>query len=168
MIDVNNTYNVFGMSEKSDRLRAARKQAKFASAQAAADALGITASTYRAHENGQNDFEYRDAQFYGRRFNVDPIWLLTGQEQSEELKRAAVALRDARQAEEDASAPKIRDEASIIAILKRVEGLEEEDINFLLKNIRSALAANGAEPLQSRLHGQSPPANPRRAKEPSE
>lgn len=68
------------MSEKHERLRQARISAQYKSAAAAAEALGITASTYRAHENGQNDFQIVEAEQYGKKFGTDPIWLLTGKE----------------------------------------------------------------------------------------
>lgn len=66
------------MSEKAERLRQARIKAGYRFASDAANALGVVASTYRAHENGQNDFESDEAEFYGRKFNVDPYWLLRG------------------------------------------------------------------------------------------
>lgn len=66
------------MSERAERLREARVKAGYRFASDAANALGIVASTYRAHENGQNDFELGEAEVYGRKFNVDPLWLLTG------------------------------------------------------------------------------------------
>ncbi|RVL19868.1 helix-turn-helix transcriptional regulator, partial [Sinorhizobium meliloti] len=42
------------MSERAERLREARVKAGYRFASDAANALGIVASTYRAHENGQN------------------------------------------------------------------------------------------------------------------
>lgn len=64
------------MSEKHERLREARMNAGFRYASEAANALGITASTYRAHENGQNDFGLDEATTYAKKFNVDPLWLM--------------------------------------------------------------------------------------------
>lgn len=64
------------MAEKHERLRLARERAKFKYASDAAEALGIKPSTYRAHENGQNDFTLEEAQVYGKKFNADPIWLM--------------------------------------------------------------------------------------------
>ncbi len=61
------------MTERHERLRQARMDAGFKSAQAAAEALGVTASTYRAHENGQNDFGLDEAQVYGRRFSAAQV-----------------------------------------------------------------------------------------------
>jgi phage repressor protein C with HTH and peptisase S24 domain len=77
MMHVGKLYMIEFMSEKHERLRQARIDAGYGSAQSAADALGITASTYRAHENGQNDFGLEEAQIYGRKFSVDPIWIMT-------------------------------------------------------------------------------------------
>lgn len=67
------------MSEKNERLRQAREKAGYRYASDAANALGITASTYRAHENGQNDFGLEEAAVYAKKFNVDPIWLMASQ-----------------------------------------------------------------------------------------
>ena len=79
MIYVNKLNSVFEM-EKSmgDRLREAREVAGYKSASKAADALGVNASTYRAHENGQNDYSYKEAVHYARKFKTDPFWLLSG------------------------------------------------------------------------------------------
>jgi len=63
-------------TEKHDRLRHARVRAKFKYASDAAHALGIAPSTYRAHENGQNDFSLEEAQAYGKKFNTDPLWIM--------------------------------------------------------------------------------------------
>lgn len=59
-----------------DRLRNARKAAGYGSATKAAEALGIKDSTYRAHENGQNEFSAEDAELYARRFGVTAGYLL--------------------------------------------------------------------------------------------
>lgn len=67
------------MSDRAERLRQARINAGYRFASDAANALGIVASTYRAHENGQNEYEIDEAGIYGRKFNVDPYWLLTGE-----------------------------------------------------------------------------------------
>jgi phage repressor protein C with HTH and peptisase S24 domain len=62
--------------EKIRRLRQAREKAGFRYASDAANALGMTASTYRAHENGQNEFYLDEAKLYGKKFKVDPLWLM--------------------------------------------------------------------------------------------
>lgn len=66
-------------STMGERLKKARKLAGFGSAQEAADAMEIRASTYRAHENGQNEFDHEIAEQYGRKFRVRPAWLLTAE-----------------------------------------------------------------------------------------
>lgn len=88
------------MDEKHERLRQARVSAGYKSASAAAEALGISASTYRAHENGQNDFDFMDAGRYARRFNVSQLWLFEGRERSPELAQAAEQLKAQRLAQE--------------------------------------------------------------------
>lgn len=65
------------METMGDRLRAARLK-KYDSANKAAVVLGVTPSTYRAHENGQNEFGPEEAERYGRKFGVSAAYLLTG------------------------------------------------------------------------------------------
>lgn len=67
------------MKTMGERLRAARS-AKYSSAAKAADALSVSASTYRAHENGQNEFNPEEAERYGRKFGVSAAYLLTGEQ----------------------------------------------------------------------------------------
>lgn len=68
----------------SDRLRLARENAGFNSARSAALAIGVNPSTYGAHENGQNNFKTKDAEFYAAAFKVSAAWLLTGEAVTEE------------------------------------------------------------------------------------
>lgn len=68
------------MDTMGQRLRNARIKAGFSSATKAADAIGISHSTYRAHENGQNEFGPQEAAVYGRKFYVSASYLLTGEE----------------------------------------------------------------------------------------
>lgn len=79
IIRVVNSDSVVGMSGMSERLRQAREKAGFESASAAAAAVGVNPSTYRAHENGQNEFSAGYAGRYGKRFGVSASWLLTGE-----------------------------------------------------------------------------------------
>lgn len=67
------------MQAMSERLRKARQEAGFSSAESAAKALGMSPSTYRSHENGQNNFGPEEAVQYGRKFKVSPSYLLTGE-----------------------------------------------------------------------------------------
>ncbi len=67
------------MNTMGQRLREARLKAGFSSATKAADAIGVSHSTYRAHENGQNEFGPEEATIYGRKFDVSASYLLTGE-----------------------------------------------------------------------------------------
>lgn len=86
MICVKDFRTAFRMSEMSDRLREAR-QKKFKSASLAAEALNLPTSTYRAYENGQNNFDARLAMTFAQKFGVDFTWLLTGKESDPLLKQ---------------------------------------------------------------------------------
>lgn len=66
------------MSEKGDRLRAARERAGFVSAKSAADALGIPYPTYAQHESGERGYPATKADRYAQFFRVTPQWLLYG------------------------------------------------------------------------------------------
>ncbi len=68
-----------------ERLRAAREAANYPSATKAAEALGVSLSTYRAHENGQNEFSAEVANRYAKKFGTTAAYLLTG----EGLRQAA-------------------------------------------------------------------------------
>ena len=67
------------MSTKAARLREARTRAGFDHAIDAAIAMGIHQNTYRAHENGQNDYDEKYAVRYAKRFRVPVGWLLFGE-----------------------------------------------------------------------------------------
>ncbi len=79
----------FNMNE---RLRNARIAAGFASATDAIDYCKWKGSTYRAHENGQNNFNVEYATRYGKAYGVSASWLLLGESSEGELitKRQAV------------------------------------------------------------------------------
>lgn len=62
----------------SDRLRAAREAAGFETATAAADAMGVPAPTYLAHENGSRGFPASRARSYASTFGTSAEWLLYG------------------------------------------------------------------------------------------
>lgn len=72
-----------GMKTPGERLAFAREKAGFASAREAALALGVSVSTYNAHERagqpGARGFRIDSARLYGRRYGVSPAWLLTGE-----------------------------------------------------------------------------------------
>lgn len=69
-----------GMTETpGDRLKWARKNAGYGSASDAARHFGWKASTYSAHENGQNGLQPKTAFEYAQSFGVDFAWLVTGE-----------------------------------------------------------------------------------------
>jgi hypothetical protein len=61
------------------RLRTARLSAGYISATKAIEHLHWKPSTYRAHENGQNNFNAKDAHKYSDAYGVSPSWLLFGE-----------------------------------------------------------------------------------------
>ncbi len=63
----------------SDRLKKARVSAGFYKASDAINKFGWKASTYRAHESRQNQFDASTALSYARAYNVNAGWLLTGE-----------------------------------------------------------------------------------------
>lgn len=68
------------MTTLAQRLKQAREDAGYESASDAARALGVSVSTYSAHENGQNGLKVKFAEKYARKFKVGQSWLLTGEE----------------------------------------------------------------------------------------
>ncbi len=64
------------MVTQAERLRQARIDAGFESAQEAVDAFNWNAPAYRHHENGTRGFGADAAKKYGRAFRVRPGWLL--------------------------------------------------------------------------------------------
>ena len=63
----------------NDRLRDARIAAGFVSATDAIEYYKWKSSTYRAHENGQNNFNAEYATRYGKAYGVSAAWLLLGE-----------------------------------------------------------------------------------------
>ena len=72
-----------------ERLKKARLIARFTTASAAAEAIGIPYSTYSAHENGEKGLS-RSAQRYAKFYRVSLDWLLTGK--GEEPAAEAMAI----------------------------------------------------------------------------
>lgn len=62
----------------SHRLKHARTAAGYRTATAAIEKLNWNASTYRAHENGQNNFNVANAEKYAKAYSVTAAWLLVG------------------------------------------------------------------------------------------
>lgn len=67
------------MDTMNQRLKHARRQAGFKTATAAIEHHGWSNSTYRAHENGQNNFKIKDAKIYADAYGVSASWLLVGE-----------------------------------------------------------------------------------------
>jgi phage repressor protein C with HTH and peptisase S24 domain len=63
---------------RRERLMKARVEMGFASAQKAADGIGVPPSTYRAHENGSRPIGKDDAFRYGKALGVYGEWLWSG------------------------------------------------------------------------------------------
>ncbi|MCK7611992.1 helix-turn-helix domain-containing protein [Roseibium sediminicola] len=71
--------------EKNERLKKARIDAGYSTASDAARALDVKIATYSHHESGDRDFKDDAGRRYARRFGVDFVWLMHG----EQLKQAA-------------------------------------------------------------------------------
>lgn len=77
-----NSY-AFRMSDAAAaRLKMARETAGFATAKAAAEAMGVSVSTYIQHENGSRGIPAARAARYARFFRTTPEWLLYGRGES--------------------------------------------------------------------------------------
>ena len=68
-----------GDKEVADRLRQARVAAGYDSAAEAADALDMREPSYAAHENGGRAISLRKAVEYAKFFDVNLVWLATGE-----------------------------------------------------------------------------------------
>jgi transcriptional regulator with XRE-family HTH domain len=71
------------MESAGERLKQARIKAGFASAAAAAEAMGVKEATYAQHENGLRGYPAMRAERYARRFKVEACWLLYGRDSKE-------------------------------------------------------------------------------------
>lgn len=66
------------MSTPAERLKEARAKAGYETAKAAAEAMGVSVSTYVQHESGVRGFPASRAARYAKFFRVAPEWLLYG------------------------------------------------------------------------------------------
>ncbi|MEJ6397017.1 helix-turn-helix domain-containing protein [Yoonia sp. 208BN28-4] len=66
------------MFDAGERLKTARVNAGYASAQDACDAFGFKYPTYIGHENGHRGITTKAAQRYAQAYRVDSAWLLMG------------------------------------------------------------------------------------------
>ena len=76
----------------ADRLKHARVTAGFKTAAAAIEHFNWPSSSYRAHENGQNDYGPEAASKYGKAYGVSAAWLLLGDNNNVETPRAKAAI----------------------------------------------------------------------------
>lgn len=137
--------------ELHERLQRAREKAGYKNPTEAAAALRVKYPTYAGHENGSSGFKPKTGAMYARKFGVRFEWLMNG---------AGAMI--------DNEAEMLKTEAGVQSVLERIPGLTPGDVTFLMKNIRSALASNGAVPLQTDPRDQLPSATPHHESEPSE
>lgn len=76
----------FCMETPAERLRAARVKAGYETAKSAAEAMGVTVSTYIQHESGVRGFPASRAARYARFLRVAPEWLLYGRGTGDPIK----------------------------------------------------------------------------------
>lgn len=74
------------MTDKSERLRIARERAGYPTAKEAAEAMGVSVSTYIQNENGSRGYPAGKAERYGKFFRVKPEWLLYGTNSNVEIQ----------------------------------------------------------------------------------
>lgn len=75
----------------ADRLRRARLDAGYRTAAAAIEHFKWPSSSYRAHENGQNNFTPETAWQYAEAYGVSAAWLLLGDDSKPQPPRAKAA-----------------------------------------------------------------------------
>lgn len=80
------------MTTMAGRLKLARQQAGFKTATAAIDHFLWNPSSYRAHENGQNNYKIKDAQKYAEAYGVLAVWLLIGEETSQKKAKYGISI----------------------------------------------------------------------------
>ena len=108
------------MSTMNQRLKHARLQAGFKTAKAAIEHCGWNSSTYRAHENGQNNYKIKDAKIYADAYDVSPVWLLVGENDAEQKK---IKARHKHNCSETiyAAALLLRDDPQNLQLLKKIQ-----------------------------------------------
>ncbi|GEM_PF-2057288 len=122
--------------EPKDRLKEARIKAGFETPSDAARALKeINKNTLISNENGNRPISRKAAEKYGELFGVDPGWILFGEGGSPE--------------------DKISGATQIEAMLRRIKGLNDQDILVVMSVIMNAIRVNGDEQEQIQLDDQS-------------
>lgn len=72
----------------ANRLRHAREAAGYKTATAAVEHFNWPSSTYRAHENGQNNYSPVIAQLYANAYDVSAAWLLLGDDNQDQRRNS--------------------------------------------------------------------------------
>ncbi|GAA5664948.1 hypothetical protein Brsp07_03447 [Brucella sp. NBRC 14130] len=122
--------------EPKDRLKEARIKAGFETPSDAARVLKeINKNTLISNENGNRPISRKAAEKYGELFGVDPGWILFGEGGSPE--------------------DKISGATQIEAMLRRIKGLNDQDILVVMSVIMNAIRVNGDEQEQIQLDDQS-------------
>lgn len=111
----------------------------------AALALGVPYQTYAAHENGNRAYDAESAVLYARRFRVSLDWLLTGSGRGPGGEHVEAL---------------IRNDAEILEMLRRIDGLSSNGIDVAYQVITANIAANGGRPAQTLRHDLPEPAKP--------
>lgn len=137
--------------EIAARIKEARIAAKFKTAGDAAASLGVKYPTYAGHENASRAVDVEDAVLYARRFRVSLDWLLTGVGRGPGGGQVEA---------------KITDETQILAMLARIEGLSDTDIDVAFGVIKLALSRQAGSG-QAEPSGQPEPASRHREAAPS-
>lgn len=123
--------------ELHERLAMARKDAGFATATEAAEALGIPYPTYAGHENGSSGFRKDKGAKYARKFKVRFEWLMLEQGP---MKGIATPTG----------------EDPVVAAFSRVlPKLPEERRQRLLADLRDAIRLEGIEESEAEPSGSS-------------
>jgi len=107
-----------------ERLKSARISAGYKTATEAIDLFGWSSSTYRAHENGQNNFKLDYAKLYAEAYGVNPSWLLFGEADKDSAKDVEIFQITHKHKCEDlifAAAMLLQEDPTNIDLIKKIE-----------------------------------------------
>jgi hypothetical protein len=120
----------------NDRLRKAREGAGYKTATDAIDHFGWKSSTYRAHENGQNNFRVEDASTYASAYGVTAAWLLIGEDKNTAPKTKPIRLEKSHKHKHNCI-----DQINAIALLLR----DDENNEDLLRKLEECIQSQKAK-----------------------
>lgn len=140
-----------GMETQRDRLIFARKEAGFRGFRTAATALKVNENTYKAHEQGRNNFDYEQAKIYGERFGFEPLWLFSGEGPMRVRKPKLVSGFDP-----DAAEPIQADDPTSVALGVRLNdnGTLDLPAGTLIEHAVYGGAGNGGYAMEVAVGGQ--------------